>query len=145
MLSVPELQRQILRLVFGELTLDEFDEWFSASSWNMHKVADEPAQVMASEIELLLAEHSARHLSDDALVSRLWELAGLNRGLIVGARAGVSTPIQASAGYLRFELQDRRIENYSSQAGTHGEPVLRPRRLSGSVRIDTGKRQSRPA
>jgi hypothetical protein len=55
--------------------LDQFEVWIAQQSWNMHKDSSEPAQHLASVIELRLAEHSSGHLNESALREELRQFA----------------------------------------------------------------------
>ena len=56
MLSESQIREQVDRLLAGELSLDDFQDWFAAQSWNMHKWADEHLRVLIGRLELVLAE-----------------------------------------------------------------------------------------
>ena len=71
MLSESILHDRVSQFLAGELPLDDFEDWLSSESWNMHRRASVTAQRLASEIELRLAEHGAGHLSDDVLRNEL--------------------------------------------------------------------------
>jgi hypothetical protein len=55
MISVDQI-RQSLRIVIAKkMSLDAFDEWLSAASWNMHKDSSAEAIKLVGSIELMLA------------------------------------------------------------------------------------------
>ena len=70
-----EIRDKLVDLVTGEITVDAFDHWLSAASWNMHKDSSVDARLLVGSIELVLAEHSEGHLSDEELRRRLVAIA----------------------------------------------------------------------
>jgi hypothetical protein len=71
MISVSEIRMRLVALLAGELSFDAFDEWLTASSWNMHLDSSQDAQSLVGAIELAFAEHNLGHISDSELVARL--------------------------------------------------------------------------
>ena len=67
MVTENELRRQLAALINGELSLDEFEDWFTAESWNAHQDSSPAAQRLVGAIELRLDEYSNEHLSSDEL------------------------------------------------------------------------------
>ena len=74
MVSVQDIQAKLASCVLGGSLLDEFDEWFSGHTWNMHRDSDPEAQELAAKIELLLAEHSSGHRTESELRSEFGHL-----------------------------------------------------------------------
>lgn len=66
-----QLREQIAKLHQGELSLDEFEDWFAQASWNIHKSARLGLQRMVYAVELRLAEHDSGHLPERDLVREL--------------------------------------------------------------------------
>lgn len=62
MIAVAEIREQLGRVIADPSSLDAFEDWLVAKSWNMHCDSDPLAQAMVSSIELRLAEHSDGHL-----------------------------------------------------------------------------------
>ncbi len=71
MITEPEIRAQLALYLRGKNSLDQFEDWFAESSWNMHKDSSGEAQHLASQIELRLAEHSSGHLPEDELRKEL--------------------------------------------------------------------------
>ena len=70
-----EIREQLARFLAKEISLDTFEDWFAPRSWNFHQASSQVLREMVSEIELLLAEFSSRHLTEDDLRSRLGPFA----------------------------------------------------------------------
>ncbi len=65
-----EIRKKISLYLANQISLDEFEDWFVAGSWNFQKGT--PAlQELVSEVELLLAEFSNSHLSEKSLRNQL--------------------------------------------------------------------------
>ena len=71
MLSESEIRNQLVRFLAGEISLDEFEDWFVQKSWDAHGGSDPSTQRLASAVELRLAEHSSGHLSEVDLQDEL--------------------------------------------------------------------------
>ena len=78
MASVAQIRIMIEQLTRSKISLDEFDEWFTAASWNAHK-ADDPdaaeALRMIGKVELCLAEGENKPY--DLFLIDLGSIAGL--------------------------------------------------------------------
>jgi hypothetical protein len=66
-----EIREQILRLLEGQLSLDDFEDWLVANSWNVHQSGDAELTDLVFEIELHLSELSNGHLDEAELQSAL--------------------------------------------------------------------------
>lgn len=67
MCSEADLRQRIARVVSGEVSLDDFEDWFVGASWNQHRHAGAGLQRLIGLVELYLAEHSHGHCSDQQL------------------------------------------------------------------------------
>ena len=74
MLVESKLRADIIELVEGGLSLDDFEYRFVAGSWNMHQADSISAIALASAVELRLAEHSSGHLLKNDLLAELSKL-----------------------------------------------------------------------
>jgi hypothetical protein len=103
-------QRTLLKI-----TQDDFEEWLTRASWNMHQDSEPEALKMVGEIELWISEMDAGHRSHAEFLGNLAQLSGIfEMGEVP------STPVQiASANAVsfpftgQFELSvdaDRRYE-----------------------------------
>lgn len=79
MLSESQIREQINRVLAGELSLDDFEDWFAAQSWDMHKWADENLRRLVGRVELMFAED--RGESEKDLLERL--RAAVEGGVVV--------------------------------------------------------------
>lgn len=59
----------------GSQTLNEFQDWFIAATWNIEAAASPAAVELARDIELVLAEATGGYLTRDELRSDLSRLA----------------------------------------------------------------------
>jgi hypothetical protein len=71
MIAEHQIRQWLARFLHGEVSLDQFEDWFVQRSWNMHRDSDDASQKLASAIELRLAEYSSGHLSDEQLHNEL--------------------------------------------------------------------------
>jgi hypothetical protein len=67
----------IHRLALSKITLDDFEEWLTAASWNAQKNSDTDALRMVGKIELYLAEADAESKSYDELLRDFANLSGI--------------------------------------------------------------------
>ena len=67
MVTENELRWQLAALLNDELSLDAFEDWFTAASWNAHQDSSPAAQRLVGAIELRLDEYSNGHLSSAEL------------------------------------------------------------------------------
>lgn len=90
MIHEDEIRDRLVGYLAGKESLDDFEDWLVARSWNMHRDSSEAAQEMVSAIELALAEHSSGHLSRGELRRQLIDiLHGSSVAVsVVGPRQG---------------------------------------------------------
>jgi hypothetical protein len=67
----------LARLIAGEASVDTFEDWFVAQSWNMHLDSEPSAQKLVAAVELRLAEYSSGHLSEAGLMEELRPFASI--------------------------------------------------------------------
>jgi hypothetical protein len=75
MITAAQIREMIRQLIDHKTSLDGFEEWFSAASWNAHKHADPESMELIGKVELSLAEESSK--SDDETLRNLASIAGL--------------------------------------------------------------------
>lgn len=68
-----EIFRYLAAYLAGEISLEQFRDWFDASAWQSEKSSDEAAQV-TSTVELRLAEYSNGHWTENELREQLFEV-----------------------------------------------------------------------
>jgi hypothetical protein len=71
MITVDQIRTVLQQVVESKLSLDEFDEWLSRASWEMHKDSAPDAVQTVGTIELRLAEADSRTVSEEDLVQEL--------------------------------------------------------------------------
>jgi hypothetical protein len=74
MFSEIKLREELARYLRGDVSQDDFEDWFSRESWNIHRSPDFGAQRLAYAIELKLAENDRGHLPDAELMAEFKEL-----------------------------------------------------------------------
>jgi hypothetical protein len=74
MIQALEIRQKLRAFLSRQLSLDDFEDWLVAHSWNMH--VDSPAEAidLVSSIELALSEHSSQHLDTSELRTRLFKV-----------------------------------------------------------------------
>jgi len=65
---------RLLEWIEGDVSLDEFEDWFVPATWNIHRASDPEAEDLTDEIELSLAEYSGGHLTIEELKAELAKL-----------------------------------------------------------------------
>ena len=73
-----EIAERLARYLAGELSLRDFQLWFSATTWDVHEREDERATDLAGEIELSLDEYASGYLDEGELRAEFGRL--LSRG-----------------------------------------------------------------
>lgn len=66
-----EIRKQLVCYLTSETSLEDFEDWFVARSWNFHEAENPLLLELACEIELLLAEFSNGHWTESDLKERL--------------------------------------------------------------------------
>jgi len=87
------IREHLARYITGEITIQQFREWFSPRAWNIHQHADTPTVQLAHEIDLLLAECDHGDWTEDELKQHFFPLASLD---------------QLGRGNIRVRLHDAR-------------------------------------
>jgi hypothetical protein len=98
MATESQIREQLVNYLSGESSLDSFDDWLSAETWNIHQTGDVGAEKLTFAIELLLSEHSSGHVSDEQLDDELKTLLrDFAASVTVGAAQSVVVEKTASA------------------------------------------------
>jgi hypothetical protein len=66
-----ELVKRVQSVLAGDLSIDNFQDWFAVYFWNIHKRASAAVQHLAYGIDLLLDEYTSDDLSESELRTRL--------------------------------------------------------------------------
>jgi hypothetical protein len=64
MITVDQIRSAVQQVILSKISLDDFDEWLTKASWNMHKDSKVEAVRMVGNIELMLAEFDSGDLSE---------------------------------------------------------------------------------
>jgi hypothetical protein len=71
MITVDQIREKLRLMLQESISLDDFEEWMSSKSWNMHVDSLPEAISLVGNIELLLAEFDNGHLSEENLIKSL--------------------------------------------------------------------------
>jgi hypothetical protein len=71
MITVDQIRAVLQQVVLSKISLDDFDEWLTKASWNMHRDSVPDAIQAVGKIELRLAEADRKEVSDEDLVQDL--------------------------------------------------------------------------
>lgn len=66
-----EIREKLASYLVGEISLEDFEDWFVSASWNVSQSKNQSAINMVYEIELRLAEYSDGFRSEDELKNLL--------------------------------------------------------------------------
>lgn len=68
------IRESVMEYIAGRLSLRQFQEWFASQTWNLESVAEAgDLQQLVNEIDLLLAESSSGHWTEQELKGKLRE------------------------------------------------------------------------
>ena len=87
MIKDSEVRSQLIAMLQQRTSLDAFEDWIVARSWNMHRDSSSSVQGLVAAVELALSEHSNHHISAAQLVT---ELAALAENVQVSVRFSLS-------------------------------------------------------
>jgi hypothetical protein len=71
MITVDQIRAMLQQVVLASVSLDQFDEWLSKASWNMHHNSSAEAISLVGKIELILAEYDDGLQSEEQTLSSL--------------------------------------------------------------------------
>lgn len=78
-----EIRRKLASFLRRELSLDVFEKWLIANSWNAKSDSAKAAFQLAASIELVLFEYSNDHLTEDQLRAKLSAILA-NASIVIG-------------------------------------------------------------
>jgi len=100
MITVDQIRVALERVIHSEISLDNFDEWLTRESWNMHQDSSAKAIEMIGKIELLLSDYDAESISESRVIEDFKELLKDNFR-VLSAPAGASISASGSSNRLR--------------------------------------------
>lgn len=101
MISGNQIRVMAEQLSLSKMSLDDFEEWLSKASWNMHKDSDDEARKLVGAIELCLAESEAK--TDSDTIGKIGKIAGFVR---IGEKPQVfTTSIIESIPVFSFQFE----------------------------------------
>jgi len=71
MVNASKIRERVAEMLFGDISLEQFEDWFVPATWDAHKSGDPEAESLADEIEINLSEYTSGQLSPEQLRSRL--------------------------------------------------------------------------
>lgn len=121
MITVGQIRAMIQQLTLFKISLDDFEEWFTAASWNAHQSNQNDAREtmqLIGKIELCLAEGESKSYSQV-----LQELAKLVGFFSIG-----SAPIATTSGSVsiapQFQFEQSAVADTRFSMGLSYTPVL---------------------
>lgn len=109
MVAAEEIRVRLADYVLGEISLEDFEDWFVANSWNAHQSGDPDLQRLVFEIEAKLSEYSGDQIDEQVLRRGLALLA---KQITVNLAIGISQPIvtiHTGSTYSTADLAERQI------------------------------------
>jgi len=103
MITAAQIRSMIHQLTLSKVSLDDFEEWFTAASWNAHQDSDIEAMKLVGEIELDLAEMDTGHKSYGEVLNDLSRLAGIFEMGEVQTKMATSSTVKTFPFSLQFE------------------------------------------
>ena len=98
------IREAVMQYIAGLVPLRGFQEWFASRTWDVGVESEELRQLV-NEIDLLLAEFSSGHWTEEELKSKLQQYRRFVQ------------PVQAVSGVLWCEVQAPYV--YVTTSGTH--------------------------
>lgn len=97
MIQENEVRQRLISLLNEDQSLDDFEDWLVAHSWNMHLDSTRETQHLVASIELSLAEYSNLHISEAAMREQLMLLlAQIPVRLMLGIGVAFADPSRPS-------------------------------------------------
>lgn len=69
-----EVRNHLKQYISGDITLEEFDDWFGQVAWNVYQIDDTSAAALVADIEHLLSEFTAGYWTEDELLQEFRRL-----------------------------------------------------------------------
>lgn len=66
-----EIRRNVARVVAGDLTIRQFEDWFVPATWDVERTADQEAIRLAHQVLHRVAEYDGGLWDDDEFLTRL--------------------------------------------------------------------------
>jgi len=105
MLSELEIRSQLIGLLTDKIQLEEFHEWLSLNSVDMHLDSSEEASALAAEIQYLLVEYMNESFDYESLRQHLTRLANnfhavyFDTPVTVTAKSSNSSDVSTHSAY----------------------------------------------
>lgn len=124
MITVDQIKAMLHQLTLFRVPLDEFEEWLTSASWNMHNNADQETLGVVGRIERLLSEHDGGYRSELELYEELRKIAGTFEISVDPnlPRVGASSARWREPIRFRFELSEAADKSHA--AGFSYTPLL---------------------
>ena len=82
MVSSSQIREQLAQFLDGQISLDEFEDWFVQNTWNIHLSGSVSAEMLTFAIEESLSEYSSEHIDEAILRSELSNIIGAETKMI---------------------------------------------------------------
>lgn len=83
MVSSSQIKEQLARFLEGQIHLDAFEDWFVASTWNVHLSGSVSAEDLTFAVEESLSEFSSEHIDKRELRDELANLIHRDNKILV--------------------------------------------------------------
>jgi hypothetical protein len=119
--SANEIRARIAACVLREASLDDFEDWFVAATWNVQQTGSRELQNLVYTVEAKLAEHSGGHIDEPTLRKSLGEMVMEHATVIAfdvpeeavdvqtGASQDVSEPAELPVAFADIEPEVVRV------------------------------------
>jgi hypothetical protein len=118
MVTVDQIKSMLQQLTLFRISLDDFEEWLTAASWNMHKDSKPDAVRMVGQIELLLSEYDGGYRSEKQVFDGLSLIAGVfemsNAPAMPRVAASSTWHWYRDSPNLKFQLSEASDRQYGS-------------------------------
>lgn len=105
MITADQIRAMVHQLILSKISLDEFEEWLTANSWNAHQDSEVEAMQLVGKIELALAEAGTDQESYAALLKVLGGMVGtFEMGTPPAPRLVASSTVKLIPFSFQFEL-----------------------------------------
>lgn len=74
-----QIRAQLARYLDGELSLEQFEDWFLPATWNVHLAEDDEAANLAYDIDAVLAQASSERWPEARIKASLGDVLSIIR------------------------------------------------------------------
>jgi hypothetical protein len=96
-----DIRNKLANYLVGEISLEEFEDWFVSASWNVNQSKNKDAINIVYEIELWLSEYYDNFRSEDELKFLLRPLV---ENYVIESEISFSQKFSSSAQMIRWSI-----------------------------------------